>query len=150
VPTFSFGIIIKLTKEYMRTIFSSEEIVKLRQHPSVLSCTDRSIIYTYEFKVRALEEHKQGVGSKEIWRRAGFDISKWNKDYCKDTIKDWKQIVKKRGFEGLSKLRGEGATGRPKTKGVTDAYKIKRLELQIRYLKAENDFLAKLRAKKSE
>jgi len=134
----------------MRTIFSNEEIDKLRGNPCVLSCTDRTIIYTYEFKKRALELHGDGVSSKEIWRRAGFDISKWNKDYCKDTIKDWKQIVKKRGFEGLTKLQGVGATGRPKTKGVTEADKIKRLELQVRYLKAENDFLAKLRAKKTE
>lgn len=134
----------------MRTIFSNEEIGKLRQNPCVASCTDRTIIYTYEFKKRALELHRDGASSKEIWRRAGFDISKWNKDYCKDTIKDWKQIVKKRGFEGLAKLQGQGATGRPKTKGVTGADRIKRLELQIKYLKAENDFLAKLRAKRAE
>lgn len=134
----------------MRTIFSSEEMPRLRQNPCVLSCTDRSIIYTYEFKKRALELHRDGISSKEIWRRNGFDISKWNKDYCKDTIKDWKQIIKKRGFEGLTKLQGTGATGRPKTKGVTEADKIKRLELQVRYLKAENDFLAKLRAKRTE
>ena len=134
----------------MRTIFSNEEILRLRQNPCVSSCTDRSIIYTYEFKKRALELHAQGTSSREIWRRAGFDISKWNKDYCKDTIKDWKQIVRKRGFEGLSKLRGTGATGRPKTKGVTESDKIKRLELQVKYPKAENEFLAKLRAKRAE
>jgi hypothetical protein len=121
----------------------------LRQNPYVLSCTDRTIIYTYEFKKKVLELHRDGVSSKEIWRRAGFDIGKWNKDYCKDIIKSWKQIVKKRGFEGLTKLQGMGATGRPKTKG-TDADKIKRLELQVKYLKAENDFLAKLRAKRAE
>jgi hypothetical protein len=94
--------------------------------------------------------HRDGVASKEIWRRLGFDISKWNKDYCKDTVKDWKQIVKRKGFEGLTKLRGTSATGRLRTKGLTEADKIKRLELQVRYLQAENDFLAKLRARKSE
>jgi transposase-like protein len=134
----------------MRKIFSNEEIARLSKNPCVFSCTLRSIIYTYEFKRRALELHTQGVSSKEIWRRAGFDISRWNKDYCKDTIKDWKRIVKMKGIVGLSKLRGSQATGRPKTKGVTDADKIKRLELQVRYLEAENDFLAKLRAKRAE
>lgn len=31
-----------------------------------------------------------------------------------------------------------------------DKAKLKRLELQVKYLKAENDFLAKLRAKRAE
>jgi transposase-like protein len=134
----------------MRKIFSSEELAQLRKNPCVFSCALRSIIYTYEFKKRALQLHAEGVSSKEIWRRAGFDISRWKKDYCKDTIKDWKRIVKNKGLEGLSKLRGSEATGRPKTKGLTDADKIKRLELQVKYLEAENDFLAKLRAKRAE
>jgi transposase len=134
----------------MRKIFSSEEIARLSKNPCVFSCTERSIIYTYEFKKRALELHAQGVSSREIWRRAGFEINRWKKDYCKDTVKNWKRIVKNTGIDGLSKLRGSQATGRPKTKGVSDADKIKRLELQVRYLEAENDFLAKLRAKRAE
>jgi len=134
----------------MRKIFSSEEIAQLSRNPCVFSCTERSIIYTYEFKKRALELHAGGVSSKEIWRRAEFDIGRWKKDCCRDTIKGWKRIVKKKGLEGLSKLRGSEATGRPKTKGVTNADKIKRLELQVKYLQAENDFLAKLRAKRAE
>ena len=134
----------------MRKIFSNEEIARLIRNPCVFSCTERSVIYTYEFKKRALELHAEGISSKEIWRRAGFEIGRWKKDYCKDTMKDWKRIVKKKGVEGLSRLRGSQATGRPKTKGLTDADKIKRLELQVKYLEAENDFLAKLRAKRAE
>jgi len=30
----------------MGTIFSQEEVAKLRQHPCVFSCTDRSVTYT--------------------------------------------------------------------------------------------------------
>ena len=126
------------------------EISRLKENPCILQCNERSITYTYEFKKHALDLHAKGVSSKEIWRRAGFDISRWKMDYCKDTIKDWKKIVKKKGMEGLAKIRGTQATGRPKTKGLTDADKIKRLELQIKYLEAENDFLAKLRAKRAE
>ena len=134
----------------MRKIFSDEELIRLGKNPCVFNCTERSITYTYEFKKRALELHAQGISSKEIWRQAGFDISRWKKNYCKDTIKDWKKIVKMKGIGGLSRIRGSQATGRPKAKGVTDADKIKRLELQVRYLEAENDFLAKLRAKRAE
>lgn len=129
---------------------TSEEVEKLRLNPYVLKCSEKSITYTCEFKQKALKQYYEGVGSKEIWRRAGFDISKWRRKYCSDTMRDWKEIVNKKGFEGLSESRGKEATGRPKTRGVTDADRIKRLELQVRYLEAENDFLAKLRARRAE
>lgn len=131
-------------------IFSSEEIGRLSKNPCVVRCTERSITYTYDFKKRALELQAQGVSFREIWRRAGFDLSTWKKDYAKDCLKGWRRIVRKSGFQGLTRSQGVGATGRPRTKGVSDADRIKRLELQVKYLEAENDFLAKLRAKKSE
>jgi len=131
-------------------VHSSEEINNLNKNPYVLRCTAKSITYTYEFKKRAIEQYNQGMGSREIWKRAGFDISKWRKTYVKDCMKDWKNIVKKKGIEGLIDARGKESTGRIKTKGLTDSDKIKRLELQVKYLEAENDFLAKLRARRAE
>jgi transposase-like protein len=131
-------------------IFSEEEVHELQQNPHVVKCTDRSITYTFEFKKRALELYQQGVNSKEIWRRAGFDTDTWRKHYAKDRIHNWKTMVKKKGMGGLAETRGLKATGRPKTKGVSDADRIKRLELQVKYLKAENDFLAQLRARRAE
>jgi hypothetical protein len=131
----------------MRTTFSSEEVAKLKQNPNVFSCTERSINYTYEFKKRALELHAEGVYAREIWKRAGFDLSKWRKSYCGETLRDWKKIVKKHGIEGLLKVGGIQYDRGP---NKIDADKMKRLELQVRYLEAENDFLAKLRAKRAE
>ena len=122
----------------------------LSKNPNVERCTSKSITYTYEFKKKAVEQYNQGIGLKEIWKRAGFDISNWKKRYTKDCMKNWQKIVRKKGLEGLTETRGKGSAGRPKTKGLTDADKIQRLELQVRYLKAENDFLAKLRAKRAE
>jgi len=130
-------------------IFTSEEINALSSNPCVRKCTKMSISYTSDFKKRALELHAQGVSSKEIWRRSGFNINGWKNDYTRDCLKNWKKSIKKNGHGGLTKTRGVGG-GRPKTKGLTDADKIKRLELQVKYLKAENDFLAKLRAKRAE
>ena len=131
----------------MRTTFSIEDIAKLRQNPNVFSCTERSINYTYEFKKRALELHAEGVYAREIWKRTGFDISRWRKDYCRGTLSDWKQIVRKNGIEGLLKPGGIQFDRGP-TK--IDKDRLKRLELQVKYLEAENDFLAKLRAKRAE
>ncbi len=131
----------------MRTIFSNEGVVELRKNPCVFSCTQNSVNYTYEFKKHALELHAQGVTAREIWRRSGFDTSKWKGYYFRSTLSDWKEIVKKRGIEGLLKVGGIQYDRGPNN---TDKDKIKRLELQIKYLKAENDFLAKLRAKRAE
>ena len=134
----------------MRTTFSNEELVELRKHPSVFSCTSKSVNYTYEFKKRALEEHEKGVHPKEIWKQTGFNTSKWKNHYFRLTIRDWKRIVRRGDLSSLNNQGGvqhdDGITKSLKT----EKDKIKRLELQIRYLQAENDFLAKLRAKRAE
>ena len=130
----------------MRTIFSSEQIAELSKNPCVFECRERSIHYTYEFKKRALELYMEGVSPNEIWRRAGFDVSIWKKGYCRCTIKDWRRLVKKGGLHDLTKQGGVQSDRGSKD----DSEEMKRLGLQIKYLKAENDFLAKLRAKRAE
>ncbi len=131
----------------MRTIFSNEEMVELRKNPCVFSCTNNSVNYTYEFKKRSIELHMEGVTAREIWKRSGFNTDKWKSRYFKGTISDWKDIVKRNGIEGLLKPGGIQFDRGP---DKTDKNKLKRLELQVKYLEAENDFLAKLLAKKSE
>jgi hypothetical protein len=134
----------------MRTTFSSVELVELRRHPCVFSCTSKSVNYTYEFKKHALEEYEKGVRPKDIWKQAGFDTGKWKKHYFRLTIRDWKRIVRRGNLSSLNNQGGvqhdDGMTRSLKT----EKDKIKRLELQVRYLQAENDFLAKLRAKRAE
>jgi hypothetical protein len=57
--------------------------------------------------------------------------------------------MKGEGAFGIE-TRGKGG-GRPKKiKDTNDTDKIKRLEAEVAYLKAENDFLIKLRAKRAE
>jgi len=129
---------------------SKEEVDSLSRNPSILRCSQKTITYTYEFKKLALEQYHQGMSSKDIFRRAGFDLNTWRNDYPRECLKRWRKVVKKKGIEGLVESRGSKSSGRPKTKGISDQDKIKRLELHIRYLKAENDFLAKLRAKRAE
>ena len=122
----------------------------MRKHPCVFSCTSKSINYTYEFKKHALEEYEKGVRPKDIWKQADFNTNKWKDHYFRLTIRDWKRIVR-RG--DLSSLNNQG--GVQNDDGMTRSLKsekdkIKRLELHIRYLQAENAFLAKLRAKRAE
>jgi transposase len=131
----------------MRTTFSTDEIAEMKKNPCVFNCTPKSVHYTYEFKRSALKLYAEGVGPKEIWRRAGFDVAKWKKNYFTLTLKDWRKIVARDGEEGLNKMGGLQYDRGP-TKEEKD--KLKRLELEVKYLKAENAFLARLRAKRAE
>ena len=127
----------------MRTIFIEEQVAFLKRHPSVFSCTARSINYTYEFKREALKLHASGVTAREIWERAGFDATWWKKRYFQTTLRDWRRIVNKKGDRGLRTPGGvqydHGPTHIPQDK-------LRRLELEVSYLKKENSFLAKRRA----
>lgn len=134
----------------MRTIFSKKQIARLKQNPCVFRCTEKSIHYTYEFKKRALDLYTQGISPNEIWRRAGFDVSIWKKGYCGSTLKDWRRLVRTKGIESLAQLGGVQSDTGPKNEKLIDEDTVKRLKLQVRYLQAENDFLAQLRAKKAE
>lgn len=134
----------------MRTTFSNEVVVKLKKHPCVFSCTEKSINYTYEFKKHALEKHESGVTARDIWKQAGFDTRLWKKSYFKDTLRDWRKIVRRGNISSLNNQGGVQHDDGMTISLKTEKDKIKRLELQIRYLQAENAFLAKLRAKRAE
>ena len=134
----------------MRTIFSSEQIAKLELNPCVFSCSQRSISYTYDFKKRALDLYFQGIKPDEIWKQASFDIGILKKDYCRYTLKDWRRMVKKSGLDSLTRRSGVQADRGYRKAKSPEADRVRRLELQVRYLEAENDFLAKLRAKRAE
>ena len=134
----------------MRTICSREQLTNLEKNPCVWSVSERSISYTYEFKKRALDLYAQGIKPDEIWRQSGFDVNTWKKGYCRYTIKDWRRMVKKKGLESLTKSSGVQADAGYKRAKSPETDRVRRLELQDRYLEKENDFLAKLRAKRAE
>jgi hypothetical protein len=131
----------------MRTTFSPETVTALKHNPCVYDCTAKSVYYTYEFKKRALDLQASGIHPKEIWKQAGFNTELWKKGYFGLTLRDWKRIVQKDGVEGLKKTGGL-----PYDRGPTHTKddELTRLRLEVAYLKEENRFLAKLRARKAE
>jgi hypothetical protein len=138
-----------------KRIFSQEQIAELLKNENVIKCSAKSIGYAKEFKVRAVEQYNQkGLTATAIFKAAGFDLDLIGENTPKDCLTDWRKIYAVKGAEGLhtdgrGKTLGKGG-GRPKTKGLTDKDKIQRLEAHVAYLKAENDFLAKLRAQRRE
>lgn len=131
--------------------FTTEEVDELLVNPNVQSCSEYSITYSQHFKECAVLLYEQGLTSKEIFKQAGLDLEVIGQDHPKDCLKRWRKIVREKGVGGLAESRGEnGKGGGSKTKDVSDVDKIEYLETQIAYLKAENAFLAKLRAKRRE
>lgn len=135
--------------------FTKEQIEGLLSNPNVVRCSEKAITYAKKFKVTAVKQsNEDGLSGVNIFRQAGFDLEVVGKDTAKNCLRNWRRIYRKCGTQGLLKDRrgtkkGNGK-GRVKMKGITDAQKIERLETTIAYLKAENDFLAKLRAKRTE
>ena len=134
----------------MRTTYSSEQIAQLQKNPCVWHVSRRTISYTYEFKKRALDLYAQGIKPDEIWRQAGFDVDIWKPGYCRYTLKDWRRLVRKGGMESLIKPSGMQSDGGYRKARMPEADRVRRLELQVQYLEAENAFLARLRAKRAE
>lgn len=141
---------LSINKRTMRTIYSSEQIAQLDKNPCVWRVSQRMVHYTYEFKKRALDLYAQGIKPNDIWKQSGFDISIWKKHYCTYTLKDWRRMVQRGGLESLTTPSGVQADGGYKRARSPEADRVRRLELQVQYLEAENSFLAQLRAKRAE
>jgi hypothetical protein len=134
-----------------KRIFNEEQLNGLLKNTHVSHCSRLSIAFTKDFKLLAIKLHEEGRTALEIFRYTGFDLDLIGREQAKDSLKRWSRAFRAKGEDGLSDRRGKsGRGGRPKTKGITEADKIMRLEAEIAYLKLENDFLAKLRAKRAE
>lgn len=133
-----------------KRIFTREQIEEFLNNENVVSCSEKSITFSKQFKIEAIAKYnEQGLGPTEIFWLAGINIDWLGRKEPKNCLRRWKKAYRLKGPEGLSEIRGKngrGKGGRPKTKNLTKTEKIKKLEAEVAYLKAENDFLAKLRA----
>ena len=132
----------------VKKVYTEEQRKILIGNKNVLDCGKGVITYTTDFKIKAVKQYQQRyMKPQDIFIQAGFDLDMIGRKKPKDCLLRWNKTYKEKGFSGLSESFKN--RGRPKkTKDKTDEGKIKRLELEIEYLKAENDFLAKLRAKR--
>lgn len=133
-----------------KRIFNEEQIKELLQNPNVERCSEKSITYRKDFKIEAVRRYRnEGISPNQIFIYAGFNIDVIGRDIPGYCLHRWLKIFRIKGAEELSlETRGRSkGGGRPKTNWSNEKEKIKYLETQVAYLKAENDFLAKLRKK---
>ena len=134
-----------------KRIFSEDQIKKLLANPNISRCSDRSITYSQDFKVLAVKKYYEGAYSPNmIFEEAGIDRRIIGQESPSCCLHRWRALYNTRGEAVLRvEARGKRKKGRrPRIRGLTEADRIKRMEIEIAYLKAENDFLAKLRVAK--
>jgi hypothetical protein len=121
--------------------FTLEQIKQLEKNPNVKKVSDKSITYTERFKERFIIEYNQGKSPNAIFEEAGFNTYVLG-ERIKQASYRWRKQSKR--IEGLKDTR-KGGSGRPRTRGLTDAEIIRRQKAQIELLKQERDFLLELK-----
>ncbi len=107
------------------------------------SCSKKSITYTRAFKEHAVQQYEAGLTATEIFKAAGFDLNLIGKKQPKFCLRRWREF-------GCDNKRGRHHGARKKDERNTETDRLKWLEAEVKYLKAENAFLAQLRAKRAE
>lgn len=128
-----------------KRIFNQEQIEQLQRNKNVVGCSKKSTTYHQDFKILAVKQYQEGKPASQIFKEAGFNILLIGSDNPLACIRRWRKTLEKKGEAGFAK-EARGGPGRKKSlKGLTEKEKLKYLEAEVAYLKAENAFLAKLR-----
>jgi len=130
-----------------KRIFTQEQTSSLLKNKNVVRASEKSISYRNDFKLTAVRRYHEGLLPSVIFQEAGFDLAIIGRKTPRWLVKDWRKVFNKKGAVGLREdNRGRHSRGRPPDLGhMNDKEKLKYLEARVAYLKAENDFLAKLR-----
>ena len=137
-----------------KRIFTPEQQKELSRNKNIKKWSDKSITYTLEFKKRAIHlYHDKHMSAQEIFQQAGLTPEHVGKGTAHQCLNRWRKQYREKGLDAFKEeTRGKKSTGRPKKPNYdneTIEEKIQRLEAENLYLKEENDFLVKVRAKRN-
>lgn len=131
--------------------FTKEQAKEMLRNDNVKWCSEKIVACSREFKIKAVKEYNEGSPAREIFMRAGFDLQQIGRNNPRECLKRWNKTYKTKGLNALFEKNKNRRSRKKKNLNkdpTNDKEKVKRLELEIEYLKAENDFLVKLRAKR--
>ncbi|MEI7513703.1 MAG: HTH domain-containing protein [bacterium] len=132
----------------MKNKFTKEQINNLSSNKNVLKCYDNIVTYSKDFKLWAVKEYAKGKLGSEIFTEAGFNLKDLGSRAPKDYLSKWNCKFRVEGPNAFETTNQRNTGKVRKNKNLNEKEKIKYLEAQVAYLKAENDFLVKLRAKR--
>ena len=130
-----------------KRIFTREQISALLKNKYVARASEKSITFHADFKLFAVKRYKEGLPPSAIFREAGFNLALIGRKAPKWLVTDWRKVFDTKGARGFQEdNRGRHSKGRPPGLAhMSEKEKLKYLEAQVAYLKAENAFLDKLR-----
>lgn len=117
-----------------KRIFTKEQIKKLSRNKNISRCSATTVRYTREFKDLAVRQYEEGMSALEIFRNAGIDPGVIGMVSPNHLMHQWRAARKPEASEAdpPERLRGE----------------LEKLRAEVAYLKEENRFLARLRARR--
>ena len=107
----------------------------LEKNPNIQAVLSNQVLYTKDFKDRAVKEYENGKTANQIFQEAGINTAILSKqyDYASKTISKWRNANRERiNIHNPQK----------KTNAKDPAYQ--KLLKRNEYLEAENEFLKKL------
>lgn len=129
-----------------KRLFTQEQVASLLKNKHIVRASKKSITYYPSFKFAAVKRYYEGWPPSAIFREAGFDPAIIGRETPKWLLTRWRKKYDAKGTRGLQDGRGYHSRGRPPgLDRMSEQEKLKYLEAQVAYLKAENAFLAKLR-----
>jgi transposase-like protein len=115
--------------------YTHDQIKKLSKNKNIARCGNTKVRYSKEFKQAAIKQYNKGLSAIEIFQNAGIDLTIIGKYAPNKLMNQWRTALRvnlDKDSSPLDKLHNN----------------LEMLRSQVAYLKAENHFLAQLRAKK--
>lgn len=136
-----------------RRRYTKKEQQELTQNNNVLSCTDKTITYSEDFKRLVLKRYyEDGSSPRELFAEQGFPESIVHSEVPRWSLKTWRKTYGTAyAHLNLISQKGKGG-GRPQksydVSTMTDKEKLAYYEAKVAYIDKENDFLAEARGLK--
>lgn len=101
--------------------FTPKQRSLLLANRSVLNVTEKSVTYTPDFKIKAVQQFLSGTAPDLIFHESKIPLEFFKEDYARSCLKRW---VKKFEFGGEDALRDDGrgteSKGRPREERFED------------------------------
>lgn len=128
-------------------LFTPEEIAVFRASPHVESVSERSVVFTPEFKRLVYKELLAGHKIEAVLEAHGIDTAAMGRSRIRGIqYKLFRSASREEGFANLKKVPRRSAEER----AITAEQRIRRLEAELAYTQQEVEFLKKVQAADTE
>ena len=127
--------------------FTKEEKELLESNPNIKKVLLNQVLYSKEFKEKAIKEYNEGKTANQIFEEAGIDISilSIQHDYACKIISKWRKVNIK-DIKDIKDNKDNIDMHISKKKYKEKKSEYQKLLERNEYLEAENEFLKKLSA----